>query len=311
VDLDLLRTFVAIYERRSLTLAAGVLNVTQPSVSYALGRLRQDLGDALFVRSAKGMAPTARAEQLYAVARSAIDAIDDVVAGREFDPLTARTRFRVALTDMGEFSYLPPLIERFSTDAPAVSLDVVPVDTDAVDRWIASGEVDAAISSAPPTGRTPTVDLFTETYVCVAKWPGDLAGIPVAPAEFANLRLALIDISSGHDRVGRALEAAGVVPASMLRVHHLSTLAETLVRSTSAAIVPGRVAATFEKRWPLRSRPIDLPLEDFRVRLFANPRLHPTPARAWFLKLLEEVVRSFAADVNSSTRAHDDATQVH
>jgi DNA-binding transcriptional LysR family regulator len=305
VDLDLLRTFVAIYERRSLTLAATLLNVTQPSVSYALGRLRKDVGDALFVRTAQGMVPTARAEQLYAVARSSIDAIDDIVAGREFDPLTARTRFRIALTDMGEFSYLPPLIERLSKDAPAVSLDVVPVDADAVDRWIASGEVDAAISSAPPTGRTPTVDLFTESYVCVAKWPGHLAGIAVAPAEFTDLRLALIDTSSGHDRVGRALEAAGVMPASVLRVHHLSTLPETLVRSTSAAIVPGRVAASFEKRWPLRSRPVDLPLEDFRVRLFANPRLHPTPARVWFLKLLEEVVRSFAADTGSMSSGDD------
>jgi DNA-binding transcriptional LysR family regulator len=246
------------------------------------------------------MTPTARAEQLYAVARSAIDAIDDIVAGREFDPLTARTRFRIALTDIGEFSYLPPLTERLSTDAPAVSLDVVPVDIDAVDRWIASGEVDAAISSAPPTGRTPTVDLFTESYVCVARWPADLAPIPVTPAELANFRLALIHTSSGHDRVGRALEAAGVVPTSVLRVHHLSTLPETLVRSTSAAIVPSRVAASFERRWPLRARPVDLPLEDFRVRLFANPQLHPTPARVWFLKMLEEVVSSFAADTGSS-----------
>ncbi|MEN8603441.1 LysR family transcriptional regulator [Microbacterium rhizosphaerae] len=305
MDLDLLRTFVAIYERRSLTLAAALLNVTQPSVSYALGRLRQDLGDALFVRSAQGMAPTARAEQLYAVARSAIDAIDDVVAGRDFDPATARTRFRIALTDMGEFSYLPSLMERLSTDAPAVSLDVVPVDIDAVDRWISSGEVDAAISSAPPTGRTPTVDLFTESYVCVAAWPKDLIGTPVVPSEFATLRLALIDTSSGHDRVGRTLEAASVVPASALRVHHLSTLPETLVRSQSAAIVPSRVAAVFEKRWPLSSRPVNHLLEDFQVRLFANPALHPTAARRWFLRLLEEVVRSFAEDVGSELESGD------
>jgi len=299
IDLGLLRTFVAIYERRSLTLAAAVLNVTQPSVSYALGRLRGDLGDTLFVRSAQGMAPTARAEQLYPVARAAIDAIDDVVTGREFDPHTAHARFRVALTDMGEYAYLPALMERLSTDAPEVSLDVVPVDVDAVDRWIASGEIDAAISSAAPSGRTATVDLFDETYVCVAAWPDRLLGIAVGPAELATLRLAVIDTSSGHDRIGRALDDAGISPKAVLRAHHFSTLPETLVRSGGAAIVPRRIAGMFARRWPLRARPLDDLVEGFQVRLFANPTLHPTPARQWFLTVLEEAVRAFAAEVDA------------
>ena len=40
MDLNLLRSFVAIYETRSLTAAAEGLYVTQPAVSQALGRLR-------------------------------------------------------------------------------------------------------------------------------------------------------------------------------------------------------------------------------------------------------------------------------
>lgn len=312
IDLDLLRTFVAIYERRSLTLAAGVLNVTQPSVSYTLGRLRSNLGDTLFVRSAHGMAPTARAEQLYAVARVAIDAIDDVVAGREFDPRTASTRFRVALTDMGEYAYLPPLMELLAAEAPGVSLDVIPLDVDAVDRWIASGEIDAAISSAASTGRTATMQLFTETYVCVSNWRDDLVGVTVEPLELSSLRLALIDSSSGHDRVGRALDEAGIDPRTVLRVHHFSTLPETLVRSGGAAIVPSRIAGMFASRWPLRARPLGGLVEDFQVRLFANPALHPTSARRWFLATLEGAVRSFAADAeteaSSDPQAGDDGS---
>lgn len=296
LDLGLLRTFVAIYERRSLTRAAAVLNVTQPSVSYALGRLRRELGDTLFVRTSAGMEPTVRAEQLYAVSRAAIDGIDDVVAGREFDARTARTRFRVALTDMGEYAYLPVIMEVLAAEAPGVSLDVVPVDVDAVDRWIAGGEIDAAISSAPPTGRTPTVELFTETYVCVSQWSAAQVGTMLDAAELATLRLALIDTSSGHDRVGRALLDAGVAPASVLRVHHLSTLPETLLRSGGAAIVPSRVASLFARRWPLTSRPVGELVEGFDVRLFANPALHPTGARRWFLAMLEAAVRAFVQE---------------
>lgn len=68
LDLNLLRTFVAIYTRKSLTLAADDLTVTQPTVSPALARLRQELGDPLFYRSAQGMVPSVRAHELYATA---------------------------------------------------------------------------------------------------------------------------------------------------------------------------------------------------------------------------------------------------
>lgn len=296
MDLDLLRTFVAIYERRSLTRAAAVLNVTQPSVSYALARLRRDLHDVLFVRSGQGMLPTARAEDVYAVVRSAIDSIDGVLAESGFDPATARARYRIALTDMGEYAYLPILMERLARSAPGVSVEVVPVDVDAVDRWIARGEIDAAVTSTPPTGRTPWTELFDEAYACVAVWPAASASLPVTAAELGGLRLALIDSASGHDRVGRALEEAGVVPQAVLRMHHFSSLPETLVRSGAAAIVPWRLAEMFARRWPLRARGLGELVEPFQVRLFSNPALHPSPGRRWFIAELEQAVRVFAAE---------------
>lgn len=55
IDLNLIRTFVTLYEAGSVTLAAERLFVTQPSVSYALARLRELFDDALFTRTRDGI----------------------------------------------------------------------------------------------------------------------------------------------------------------------------------------------------------------------------------------------------------------
>ncbi len=64
-DLNQLRTFVVLYELRNLTAVADRLHVTQPTVSYTLGRLRQRFGDDLFRREGHVMVPTPRATQLF------------------------------------------------------------------------------------------------------------------------------------------------------------------------------------------------------------------------------------------------------
>ena len=65
LDLNLLRVFDAVMAERNLTRAAERLAMTQPAVSHALKRLREALGEELFVRQAFGMKPTSRAEGLW------------------------------------------------------------------------------------------------------------------------------------------------------------------------------------------------------------------------------------------------------
>lgn len=102
MDLHLIRTFRSIYESGSLTRAAEELSVTQPSVSYALARLRKQLADQLFIRNAEGMILTHRATELFITFKTAVNAIDaSVEAGKTFDPAVARQQFRFCLTDLG------------------------------------------------------------------------------------------------------------------------------------------------------------------------------------------------------------------
>ena len=64
LDLNLFRVFEVVYRERNLTRAADVLHLSQSAVSHALARLREQIGDPLFVRHGRGVAPTPLAEQL-------------------------------------------------------------------------------------------------------------------------------------------------------------------------------------------------------------------------------------------------------
>ena len=75
-DLNLITTFVTLYETQSLTVTAERLFVTQPSISYSLAKLREQFDDVLFVRSSQGMRPTRLAAQLYIGFKQAVRCID-------------------------------------------------------------------------------------------------------------------------------------------------------------------------------------------------------------------------------------------
>jgi LysR family transcriptional activator of mexEF-oprN operon len=72
VDLNLLKVFEALYEESSASRAALRLGVSQSAVSASLRRLRDVYGDALFMRTGRGLAPTLRANQLRPVIGEAL-----------------------------------------------------------------------------------------------------------------------------------------------------------------------------------------------------------------------------------------------
>ena len=63
-DLSLLRVFHAVMEERNVTAAAERLGQSQSTVSAALSRLREALGDELFLRARYGVEPTEKARAL-------------------------------------------------------------------------------------------------------------------------------------------------------------------------------------------------------------------------------------------------------
>src|ERR1700746_227141 len=82
IDLNLFRVFDAMMLHRSVRKASQILSVTPSAVSHALNRLRQSIGDELFVPCECGMQPTQRALELASAVREGLEKFELALNGK-------------------------------------------------------------------------------------------------------------------------------------------------------------------------------------------------------------------------------------
>src|SRR5882672_3684552 len=139
-DLNLLRVFDAVWRHGHLGLASKELELSQPALSHALRRLREGIGDPLFVKVSKGMQPSARAVQLAPIVQSILASVrEQVLAAPAFDPKHASRSFTIALVDVGEMAFLPKLLGRLMCEAPSVDVRSVSMPPPGAGACIAEG----------------------------------------------------------------------------------------------------------------------------------------------------------------------------
>jgi DNA-binding transcriptional LysR family regulator len=122
---QLLQLLLAVHEEGSVTRAAERLGITQSAVSHGLERLRGIVGDALFVKSGRGIAPTATAEVLAERARSLLEDLHSFSRSAGFEPARLQMNLTVAANDLQRDLLLPALLRRLRAAAPGVTLRVI------------------------------------------------------------------------------------------------------------------------------------------------------------------------------------------
>lgn len=152
-DLDghLLHLLVAVVEVGSITGAAQRLGVTQSAVSHLLDKLRAITGDALFVKSGRGIVATAHAESLALKARELLAAMEGFAFAGEFIPSRWRCTFTIAANDFQRDLLLPPLALMLRHTAPGVVLRVIPSNIPSLDM-LRQEHCQLVLSPRPPDG---------------------------------------------------------------------------------------------------------------------------------------------------------------
>ena len=290
-DLNLVRTFVLLYETRSVTATAESLHVTQPTVSYSLQKLRRRFADELFRRGGGGLVPTTTAQALYPPLHSALAEIESTLSGaRSFDPATARARFTVCLSDIGEVSLLPRLMAALPSVAPGVSLTVRPLDVDSAVDQLGRGEIDAFIASPLiDPQRVARIPLFTEGYVgMVGADHPRLRGPRPSPAELTREQHVTVFGPTGHHGPRRALEAHGLLDRVVLEVTRFSTLPYLVQDSDLVAMVPRLAADVFATDHRVRLLELPFEIEPAQVSVYARHSHARTPAQHWLAGFMHE-----------------------
>jgi DNA-binding transcriptional LysR family regulator len=196
-----------------------------------------------------------------------------------FDPPTARTTFRIALTDLGQTVFLPALVSGLAETAPYCSLDVVNLDTETAGEDLVSGHLDLAVSSTLLAGTLRTSVIRWDRYCCVSK-RDRFGGRTPTLEEMTSLPRVVVRGTTGHALM------QSLLPPPVAGSVHLSGFAAIpgiLAASDLIAFVPEVVTAEWIARWGFEVTP--LPREEFAAPVRAHAALDTSSsATAWFVE---------------------------
>jgi DNA-binding transcriptional LysR family regulator len=179
LDLNLLKTFVAVVESGSLSNAAPRVGRSQSAVSMQMQRLEETVGNQLLVRGPRTVTPNAAGEDFLIYARRLLKLSDEAWASVTRPKETGSVRLGVP-DDYAAF-LLPPVLSRFAEEHPLVTVDLVCEQSTALVKTLAEGRLDLAIVTRLPDQQLDVIRL--ERFVWVASpnhvaWQAD--PLPVA-----------------------------------------------------------------------------------------------------------------------------------
>lgn len=282
LDLNLLVTLDALLSEHSVTRAAQRLNFSQPSVSVHLAKLREILGDPLLLPGPRGMRPTARAEELRAPLRQALEALERAVSpARKFDPASTSRLWRVAAADYGAAVILQPALVGLRAIAPNTRLAILQAVPSSIAKLTEQGEIELVLHTIEdaPYGLHRQA-LFKERYVLVGR-----AGHPRLKrrptlTQFCELDHVIVSTEGGGFRgiTDAVLSKAGLARRVTLSVPHFLFVTSVLATTDLVAMLPSRLV----RNTPLLrvvEPPIDVP--GFEMAMLWHERTHRDPGHQW------------------------------
>ncbi|MFP6562476.1 LysR family transcriptional regulator [Paraburkholderia sp. B3] len=287
MDLNLLKALDALLDERNVTRAAARLSLTQPAVSGMLTRLRERFGDPLFVRTQRGIVPTARALELAVPVKQILSEIEGLLRPAAFNPVTASMVLTIAATDYALRAVVAPFLSVLRREAPGIRVAVLPVQDARLHAQLERGEIDLALVTLESTAADLHARrLFEERYICImrADHPGAAKG-RLTLDRFCALDHALVSYTGGSFEgvTDEALARLGRARRVTLSVTSFLVLPEILRQSDLIAVVPGRLTSHADGLVQFEP-PLDIP--GFTKYAVWHERRHHDAGHRWVRELL-------------------------
>ncbi len=234
LDTRLVRTFVAVADKASMTAAANTLHLTQGAVSQQVKRLEEALGCSLFERDRRGLRLTLAGERLFGRAKRLLSLNDEIWAEMTTGAVEGRVRLGVPPDLVG--TRLAPVLKAYVEAYPRVEMSLLCGPSPDLAKALAAGQVDLAILEEP-AGPSAGECLSVERLV----WAGARAGaahlrrpLPLSMvADTCAFRPAVLAALRGHDMAWRTVFENGSMEATVATVR-----ADLAVSAWLASAVP-------------------------------------------------------------------------
>ncbi len=247
IDLNLLVALGALLEERNLTRAGTRLNLSQPTMSTALSRLRRHFDDELMIRSGRQYQLTPMGEKLLPAVREALRQVERTFAETgDFDPATSTRSFSIGISGQS-IMMLTELLQHVHEIAPGVQVELLPIPI-LGDRGLLQHDLLIAPLGFYRPGGQPEV-ICRDRFVCVLDpgnpWLKDgelsLADLNALPHAIARLPHAQADPLSA------ALERRGVTPTVAMAASGWLPIPLMVAGTDMVGVIPERLARRMSK----------------------------------------------------------------
>lgn len=290
LDPALLVIFALIYDMGSVSGVAAELKMSQSGISTALLRLREQLNDPLFIKSARGMEPTSRARMLIEPIRAVISTIErEVLSTSVFDPKQSDRVFTLALSDIGEGIYLPLAIQALQRCAPNVSLKSVFMRPKDLEVQMAKGSVDVALGFFPDIKG----NLFFQkriglhSFACIARRGHPFKSDTLTMMQFETVdQIVVSPDGRGQEVFESFLKFSGIKRKIVLQTPHFMSLPIIVANTDAIAVVPQALADFFSSFPEIREIKLPFLPPTFQVNMYWHRSMSSDPSNIWLREML-------------------------
>lgn len=260
LDPRLLRTYLAVCREGSISGAARRLNISQPSVSVAIGQLEGRLATTLFERSRQGIVLTAaghalarRAEAMEALLRDAAEEVAHAAAG-VLGPL------RIAGTPGALVSLVPQAIGPME-GIGHFALHVLERPDGQLNDLLRSGEIEVAVATTGLDRQPPDIEersITSDPFALIVGRAHDRLGPAVSLADMAGAGWVMPQAQGAfHRQIEALFVSAGVpFPTDVVRCDSLLTTKAIVRRTARVCVLPHGVVAAELSIGVLRAVPL-------------------------------------------------------
>src|SRR5712672_3767664 len=291
VDLNLLITFAAIAEDKSITAAASRLLLSQPAVSRALQRARVMFQVDLLVRSPQGFELTLRGRKILQELEGLLPKIENLVTPSVFDPRREKSQFRISGPDNVCTVVLPRLCRQYG-DGYQVQFEFLPWQA-GISELVEHGQLDLILQI--DDGLLPvhfdTERLYREDWVCAVARDSHFGDRLSLKHYLAASHIVVATYGGVQTIPDKQLAAVGAKRSSCIRVPYFGVALQCLPGTELVLTLTSGMTSVIRGNRKLRLVKAPHELLPFHFLMAWHPRLNTDPRHVW----LREVIRSTGA----------------
>ena len=293
VDLNLLITFAAIAEEKSVTAAASRLLLSQPAVSRALQRARALFQDDLLVRSPHGFELTLRGRKILDELEGLLPKMEHLVAPTAFDPVREKSHFHISGPDNVCTVVLPRLCRQYANGRYQVYFEFHPWQS-GIAELVEHGQLDLVlhIDDGLLPSHFQSERLYPEEWICAVAHDSSF-GDSLSLKQYLSAYHIVVGTYAGVQTIpDKQLAAIGAKRNSCIRVPYFGVALQCLPGTELVLTLTSGMTSVVKRDRRLRLVKAPQELHAFHFLMAWHPRLNSDPRHLW----LRDAIRSITAD---------------